>query len=663
MAVYLSPVGGVAAQFFDNNGTPLAGGLIYTYAAGTSTPATTYTSSSGIIAHSNPIVLDASGRVPTGEIWLSDVLAYKFVIKTAQDVLIASYDNISGINSNFVAYTAQQEIQTATAGQTLFTLTTMTYQPGTNNLAVYVDGVNQYGPGAQYAYVETSSTEITFVSGLHEGASVKFTTAAQVASAVVNAENVAYDPPFFGAVGTNVEAKLAQTVSVKDFGAVGDGVTDDTQAIQNAIAAFTPSSPTPYVATDATTIYVPNGNYLISEVIVIPEHVNLVGDGKAATVFTCADASSGIAFGTRATDCRGSHSGGFTIDGDGVATTLLYIGLCVERSFSDIVATNGAGVGILVEAAQNNLFTNINSSYNSINLQLDYGAGNNTFIRCEIDSASTHNLYVTQTGASPSGAFTQPTYNVFDTCIFERTDGTSQDGGFYQDAGKFNNFINCNFSCSTDTGGTLIKLRDTYSLGSTASFVNGFISGNATATAFDLNGVASIYCYGIQIFENFSKAFILGDSCLAEVERSSYGGVTTIFANQSGGVKGIDELLKTSSQQFSTQILRPNASDAAFNIGVSGDSYSRLKISAGGTIDAGPGNTGQDVSIFRSSSGGVMGWNATGPFKISNAGAVMSGTGVPTIGLPNGSIFMRTDGSGTNDNLYVRRGGAWVGIA
>lgn len=176
MAVFLSPVGGAAAQFFDNNGIPLAGGLIYTYTAGTSTPAATYTTSSGAIQHSNPIILDAAGRVPTGEIWLGDALAYKFVVKTAQDVLIATYDNVTGINSNFIAYTSQQEIQTATAGQTVFNLTTMQYQPATNNLSVFVDGVNQYGPGAQYAYTETDSDTVTFVTGLHVGASVKFTT-------------------------------------------------------------------------------------------------------------------------------------------------------------------------------------------------------------------------------------------------------------------------------------------------------------------------------------------------------------------------------------------------------------------------------------------------------------------------------------------------------
>ena len=249
MAVLLSPVGGVAAQFFTNAGVPLSGGKIYTYAAGTTTPQATYTTGAGNIQHSNPIILDAAGRVPTGEIWLTDGLSYKFAMYDANNVLIATYDNIVGINSNFVNFVNQQEIQTATAGQTVFTLTTMQYQVGTGNLSVFVDGVNQYGPGAQYAYTETSSTVVTFVSGLHVGASVKFTTTEIQNSGVADASQITYTYPDANAVEESVEDRLAQYVSVKDFGAIGDGVTDDTDAIVNALNA-------------SNAVYFPAGTYL-----------------------------------------------------------------------------------------------------------------------------------------------------------------------------------------------------------------------------------------------------------------------------------------------------------------------------------------------------------------------------------------------------------------
>jgi hypothetical protein len=271
MSVTPSPIGGFAAQFFDNNGVILSGGKIYTYAAGTTTPQATYTSASGTTPHANPIILDSAGRVPGGEIWLTDGLVYKFVIETATGILLGTYDNITGVNSNFVNYTIQEEVITATAGQTVFNLSTINYTPGTNSLTVYIDGVNQY---VGDSYLETDSNTVTFTSGVHVGGEVKFTTAVQTTTGAVNADIVAYDPPFTGGVATNVEDKLAQYVSVKDFGAVGDGVADDTAAIQAAIAG----SPT------GSTVYFPAGTYFVTDTILIDVDVSFVGTGEMGSI-------------------------------------------------------------------------------------------------------------------------------------------------------------------------------------------------------------------------------------------------------------------------------------------------------------------------------------------------------------------------------------------
>jgi hypothetical protein len=288
MSVTPSPIGGFAAQFFDNNGVILSGGKIFTYAAGTTTPQASYTSASGVTPHSNPIILDSAGRVPGGEIWLTDGLVYKFVIETATGILLGTYDNITGVNSNFVNYTIQEEVITATAGQTVFNLSTINYTPGTNSLSVYIDGVNQY---AGDSYIETDSDTVTFTSGVHVGGEVKFTTALQVTSGAVDASNVGYNPDFTGAVAQTVQDKLEETVSVFDFmtdaeKAAVQGSTFPTVNVTAAIQAamqywldkfsggfnFYPGGPgQPYdisfSATDRRTgrIWFPSGTYLVSD--------------------------------------------------------------------------------------------------------------------------------------------------------------------------------------------------------------------------------------------------------------------------------------------------------------------------------------------------------------------------------------------------------------
>jgi hypothetical protein len=158
MTVSLSLLAGSGWQFFDNSGDVLTGGQLYSYAAGTTTPATTYTSVTGATANSNPIVLDAAGRVPY-QIWLTDGFAYKFQLTDSTGTQIGVWDNITsqntgstGLNASAISYTAA-----------------------------------------------SSTTERT------------------------------------------VQAKLQESVSVKDFGAVGNGVVDDTSAVQAALSAVSSS--------------------------------------------------------------------------------------------------------------------------------------------------------------------------------------------------------------------------------------------------------------------------------------------------------------------------------------------------------------------------------------------------------------------------------------
>jgi hypothetical protein len=91
-----------------------------------------------------------------------------------------------------------------------------------------------------------------------------------------NAATVIYTPAGTSAVATTVQAKLRQTVSVKDFGAVGNGVADDTVAIQAAIDAVR-----------IGTVYFPAGTYKVTDTINIgldnvATTINLIGDNPQA---------------------------------------------------------------------------------------------------------------------------------------------------------------------------------------------------------------------------------------------------------------------------------------------------------------------------------------------------------------------------------------------
>jgi hypothetical protein len=133
---FLSPT--PKLQFFDANGAPLAGGLLYTYEAGSTTPLATYTDSTGVSANTNPIILDSRGEA---NVWLEGAI-YKFALYTSVGVLIWTVDNIN--SSTFASNATGDGTTTAFSVVNGFT-------------AIYINGVYQN----RNTYTVTSGT-VTF---------------------------------------------------------------------------------------------------------------------------------------------------------------------------------------------------------------------------------------------------------------------------------------------------------------------------------------------------------------------------------------------------------------------------------------------------------------------------------------------------------------------
>ncbi len=128
----LSPV--AKMQFLDATGAPLAGGLVYTYAAGTTTPLATYTDSGGGTANSNPIVLDSRGEA---NIWLS-ATTYKFKLCDSTNTEIWTVDNIASPISSVSPVFGGNVVISTTSAQTALRVT----QTGSGNVVLFEDDTN-----------------------------------------------------------------------------------------------------------------------------------------------------------------------------------------------------------------------------------------------------------------------------------------------------------------------------------------------------------------------------------------------------------------------------------------------------------------------------------------------------------------------------------------
>lgn len=167
-------------------------------------------------------------------------------------------------------------------------------------------------------------------------------------------------------------------INVKDYGAVGDGTTDDTAAIQTALnyarslvlqTAVNIGDPN-FPNKGGATVYVPQGNYIISQ-IEVPETVSLVGAGKTSTLFTSsyngAVIRNQVVIGQGTYDKAGIYMANFAVQGDRTKTN--QIGIDTLRLFDckleNITIYKCGSHGLRIRQAITSSFNNITSSNNA----------------------------------------------------------------------------------------------------------------------------------------------------------------------------------------------------------------------------------------------------------------------------------------------------------
>ncbi len=208
-----------------------------------------------------------------------------------------------------------------------------------------------------------------------------------------------------GAITRTVTDKFSDMISVRDFGAVGDGITDDTLAFGQALQAH-------------DCIYIPVGIYRITSTIYISSNKKIIGAGQSTIIKADTNLFNVM-------EVQGGYNifSDFAIDGGDVGLKCEgIIAPCVQNRFENLIIQN-ANSGIVLDGGMD---TNKPCYWNH-------------FSKCLVLSPSENGIYLTLSGAGDT-----PNANIFDACrVYSQGAAISGHGIFVEQGSFYNRFINC----------------------------------------------------------------------------------------------------------------------------------------------------------------------------------------------------------------------------
>lgn len=233
--------------------------------------------------------------------------------------------------------------------------------------------------------------------------------------------------PSYTATGTGADMrtshdKFSDMISVKDFGAVGDGLTDDTLAVQQALAAH-------------NTVFVPEGTFLVTATITVGPGQALFGGGQASIIKASSDSFVTIEIPANRASIRNLR-----IE-NGLAGIKMFgrDAECTQNSVTDVQIV-GAATGIVLDG------------YNDTNKPCYW----NNFARVLVEQPTLHGVHLIRTGAGDT-----PNANRFHAVrVYSKTAPTTGSGFYVEDGALNNSFVDCEANVNGPTAHSCFRVGD-----------------------------------------------------------------------------------------------------------------------------------------------------------------------------------------------------------